>query len=297
VDTFVKQGGDPITCILESNLNHEISYYPYVSYMETVATLPDIVVSSDFNSFFHHRFYDRFVKPGNFIDVTDYEPQESFVKAGIPDPEKNVTVVCVNPLIVVADLEKTGDRPLPRRWEDLLHPIWKQDITLRGGEQFFCHAVLLPFYKAFGGLAMEALARNVYDGRHPSQMVKTAGTGRSAALYVMPYFFARKIPSNRKVQVVWPEDGALASPVTVMVKKDKAAKLKPVTDYLTGEAMARVFAGAGFPSPHPAVVNDIPESSGLNWLGWDYMRENDLEALNKAIDRIFLPAVYPGIIV
>lgn len=52
-------------------------------------------------------------------------------------------------------------------------------------------------------------------------MVKSAGSGRSAALYVMPDFFAHKIPQGRAVNQIWPEDGALASPVTLLVKKEK----------------------------------------------------------------------------
>ncbi len=278
---------------MESNLNHELSYYPFVSHIQALDELPDIIVSSDFNAFYHHKFHQRFMAPGHFIDVTPFTSNAAFTSAGINDPLRQYTILCVNPLIIVADLEKAGDRPLPRRWADLLDPMWERSITLRGNDQFFCHAVLLPLYKEHGAEAMAALARNVLDGRHPSEMVKSAGLGRSAALYVMPDFFSRKIPERRPVKRIWPEDGALASPVTLLVKQKRAEALKPITDYLTGGSLAKLFAGAHFPSPHPDAAVDLPPG-GLKWLGWEYMRANDIEALSDEIDRLFLPHVARG---
>ncbi|BBO86462.1 hypothetical protein DSCO28_70280 [Desulfosarcina ovata subsp. sediminis] len=291
INDLQHQDGEKVNYSVVSNLNHEHSYYPYVNHVKTVADLPDIIVSADFNAFFYHNFYKRFIEPGHFIDVMAQEPNRLFADAGISDPGHEYTILCVNPLVIVADLEKVGDRPLPKRWADLLDPMWRRDITLRGNENFFCHAVLLPFFKEHGSAGIKALARNVYAGRHPAQMVKAAGSGRSAALYVMPDFFAHKIPAGKSVQRIWPEDGALASPVTLLVKKARAAALKPITDYLTGEELARVFVDALFPSPHPAAQNRIPTNAGLKWIGWDYIRANDLEAVNAAIDEVFLPTV------
>ena len=291
INDLQNQHGEQVNYSVVSNLNHEHSYYPYVNHVKTVADLPDIIVSADFNAFYYHNFYDRFIRPGHFVDVMQKAPNRLFADAGIIDPIHEYTILCVNPLVIVADLEKVGDRPLPGRWADLLDPVWRRDITLRGNENFFCHAVLLPIYKEHGKAGIEALARNVYDGRHPAQMVKSAGSGRSAALYVIPDFFAHKIPDGKNVQRIWPEDGALASPVTLLVKKERAAALKPITDYLTGQELARVFVDALFPCPHPGVENRIPEDATLKWIGWDYIRANDLEAANAAIDKVFLPAV------
>lgn len=283
-----------MNCSVESNLNHEVSYYPYVSHIESVDELPDMILSSDFNAFYHHRFYTRFVEPGHFAEVMDYQPDRSFVEAGISDPDHMYNILCVNPLIIVADLEQTKGRPLPRSWSDLLDPVWRKSITLRGDDNFFCHAVLLPLFKEHGAPAMEALAHNILDGRHPAQMVKTAGSGKSAAIYVMPYFFAHKIQPGKAVKIIWPDDGALASPITLLVKKEKLQTLKPVVDYLVGRELAQLFAGAHFPTPRPDVQCDLPPNARLKWLGWDYIHSNDIEQINAEIDRILLPIVNKG---
>jgi ABC-type Fe3+ transport system substrate-binding protein len=39
----------------------------------------------------------------------------------------------VNPLVVVANLDEVGGRPLPARWEDVLDPRWENSLMLRGG--------------------------------------------------------------------------------------------------------------------------------------------------------------------
>lgn len=275
---------------VEGNLNQELSYYTYISTIETVAELPDIIVSADFNSFYGRRFYERFVATGHFTGYGQFEPGANFNKAGIVDPLGEYTVLGVNPLVVVANIDETGDRPLPKCWEDVIDPMWENSVTLRGGNDFFCHAVLLPTYQTFGAAGLRLLAANVRQGLHPAQMVNQIDSGAPGALYVMPEFFAHRVKNQYRIRILWPLDGAPASPVTLQVKSSRIDTLKPVLDYLTGKKMARVLAGAHFPVPH-ADVDDEIQDKPLRWLGWDYLRRHDLLALNTEIDRIFLPRV------
>lgn len=285
-----REQGLSIRHAVEGNLNQEISYYSYINTIESVAELPDIVFSADFNSFYGRRFYDRFVATGQMGGYGSFAPGRAFEEARIPDPLGQYTILGVNPLVVVANLEQVGDRPLPTCWEDVLDPMWKGSLTIRGGDNFFCHAVLLPTYKRFGEEGLLALAANVFRGLHPAQMVHQMDTNGPGALYVMPEFFAHRVSHKERIKILWPEDGALASPVTLQVKPDRVEALKPVLDYLTGKELARVLAGARFPVPHGDIEGEVQEKP-LLWLGWDYLRENDLAALNAEIDRIFMPAV------
>lgn len=223
ISTFLGQlhraGGPAVTYAVEGNLNQELSYYSYVSTIERIEELPDIIVSADFNSFYHRRFYEQFVAPGHFIDVAKTLPTSSYQESGILDPEHHFSILGVNPLVMVADLDKVGDRPLPVAWDDMLAEHWAGDVTLRGNQEFFCHAVLLPIYREHGAEGLLNLARNVRDGLHPAQMVKAIDSGQGGALYVMPEFFAHRVKHQERIRIIWPADGALASPVTLMVKK------------------------------------------------------------------------------
>ena len=199
-------------------------------------------------------------------------------------------MIGINPLVIVANLDEMGDRELPGCWKDLLDPKWKQSVILRGGSGFFCHAVLLPTYQRYGTEGLESLADNVRQGLHPSQMVKQIDAGAPGALYVMPEFFAHRVKHKERIAIVWPEDGALASPVTLQVKSSRIDELRPVLDFLTGKEVARVLVDAGFPVPYDDVTGR-EQGKSLLWAGLDHFRMNDLLALNREIDDIFMPRV------
>ncbi len=277
-----------IQSAVEGNLNQELSYYSYVGTIESEEELPDIIVSSDFNVFYGHRFYDRFVATGQFSGYGTFSPGKNYAQAGILDPLGAYTNVCVNPLVIVANLDQLEDRTLPTSWADLLAPQWKKSVVIRGGDQFYCHAVLLPIFQEFGESGLIALAHNISTGLHPSQMINRIDKNASGALYVMPAFFAKRIRHQERIKVIWPEDGALASPVTLQVKPSRIEELKPILDYLVGKELARILAKAGFPVPHDDVTAEV-QSRPLRWLGWDYLRNNDLTSLNIQINDIFMP--------
>ena len=126
------------------------------------------------------------------------------------------------------------------------------------------------------------------EGLHPAQMVNRIDNNGPGALYVMPAFFAERIRHQERIKLIWPDDGALASPVILQVKPEKKEELKPVLDYLVGRRLAQILAGAGFPVPHADVDADV-QGKPLKWLGWDFLRQNDLPALNVEIDKVFTP--------
>ena len=279
-----------VTYAVEGNLNQELSYYAYVERIESVDELPDIIVSADFNTFFGRRFYEKFVATGQMRGYGNYTPNAYYRDAGIVEPKGEYSVLGVNPLVMVANLDEVGDRPLPVCWKDLLDPMWKNSVTLRGGNGFFCHAVLLPTFQRYGAEGLRQLGDNVLRGLHPAQMIKHIDNGASGAIYVMPEFFAHRAQRQERIRIIWPEDGALASPVTLQVKSSKVEELQPILDYLTGKELARVLVGARFPVPHGDIEGEV-QNKPLMWLGWDYLRRDDLMTLNREIDSIFLPRV------
>nr|WP_319397157.1 ABC transporter substrate-binding protein [uncultured Desulfobacter sp.] len=282
------QTGIDIQSAVEGNVNQELSYYSYVDTIESKEELPDIIVSADFNVFLGRRFYNNFVAPGHFTGYGESATGLTFSDAQILDPKNEYTILCINPLVVIANLDQLDGRELPRTWADMLAPEWKKSVIIRGGDGFYCHAVLLPTFKEHGNNGLEALAKNVLEGLHPAQMVNRIDNNGPGALYVMPAFFADRIRHQERIKIIWPEDGALASPVILQVKPEKKEELKPVLDYLVGTQLAQILAGAGFPVPHADVTAEV-QTRPLKWLGWDFLRQNDLPALNVEIDKIFTP--------
>jgi ABC-type Fe3+ transport system substrate-binding protein len=273
--------------LVEGNVNHETRYYPEIDRLKSVDELPDVVVAADVNSFFHRRFMDQF--SSHFTTFLPYPPHPYLGDAGFCDPDQHFSAFTANLLVMAVDKTKLGNRPIPTCWADLLRPDFADDIILRGEDDFFCNAVLLPYYKEYGMDAIRLLARNIKSGRHPAEMVKMAGSDRegAAAVYVLPYFFAAKIRSAQ-VEVVWPSDGAILSPVFLLVKKNTIEKHRKMLDFIFSKETAEVLVRNLAPSLHPEVSNELFPGPA-KWLDWDFLKNNDIGTLKDEIQKTFMP--------
>ena len=119
----------------------------------------------------------------------------------------------------------------------LYEVITENKIILRGHKGMFCETVLLHIYKQMGLDGIKTLSKNVIDGLHPSQMAKLiSGKKQNGAfIYVMPYFFAKTLLEKKNVQIVWPDEGALANPVSLLVKKDVNDEEFKLAELILGE--------------------------------------------------------------
>ena len=290
LDMLEPAGGPVLEYLIEGNANNQLSYYPRVEQLEKEEEIPDVIISPGLNSFFYKDFVDKFISRGVFADVSDSRPKSSIEKLEMKDPGGSYTMMAMNVLVMVADHEKMGGRALPKTWEDILQPEFEKSIAIRGQKDFFCETTLLTLYNSYGLEGIQRLGRSTKYGWHPSQMVKMAGSASpdAPAVSVMPYFYAKTIRHKDKITVIWPEDGAIVSPVTMLVKKEKAEQLRYVTDFFAGAEAGKICADASFPSLHPQVDNGLPGSGVMNWLGWDFIRSNDIGALTGQLTKEFL---------
>lgn len=286
-----------LTFCIEGNANSQIDYADYADHFETLADMPDIIITPGFNSFFHPHFVEHFIKTGQFASVNNFAGDRHLAAMGITDPDGHYSMLAMNLLVLVVDHTRLGNRPVPQNWADLLKPEYAKSIAIRGNRDgTFCETLLLALFKDFGSDGLSRLGRNVAWGWHPSQMVKSAGSGRedTPAISAMPLFFANNIKNREKVSIIWPSDGALVSPVTMLVKADKREELRHLIDFLSGPEVAGICAGAAFPAVHPEVDNRLPNNAAFKWIGWDYVRNNDLKALIADTNAAFLRAFHGG---
>lgn len=287
-----------LTFLIEGNANNQIDYASYSDQFEELEDIPDIIISPGFNSLFHRRFVERFIKTGRFVCVNIFAGDRKLSETGVIDPEGHYTMLAMNLLVLVVDHTRLGNRPVPRTWGDLLNPEYEKSIAIRGNQSgVFCETLLMTLHKEFGYDGISTLGRNVAWGWHPSQMVKSAGSGREGtpAISAMPLFFALNIKNNEKVSIVRPLDGALVSPVSMLVKAEKREALRYLVDFLMGREVAAICAGAGFPAMHPEVDNGLPPAAALKWIGWDYIKNHDLKALISDTNAAFLRAFHGGL--
>ncbi|MBS2098644.1 ABC transporter substrate-binding protein [Carboxylicivirga linearis] len=274
--------------LIEGNVNHELSYYPLLDSIEDVDELPDVIMASDINNFFHKPFVERFIEKGAFEAYQPYHLNPYLEKVEYSDPLGYYTMFTANMLVMVVDKKQLGDRKMPERWSDLLAPEFENSIIMRGEDDFFCNAVLLPFYKDHGMEAIGKLAKNIRKGMHPAEMVKAANKkdGGEAAVYIMPWFFSKRL-KNDEVEVVWPTDGAIASPVFLLVKKGKAEEKDALLNFLMSKETGELLRDRFFPSTHPDCNNNHLHDE-VKWLGWDFLRNHDVGKLKEDIRENFM---------
>lgn len=290
IETYItghKELFEGFNYLIEGNLNHELSYYPLVDSFASVDELPDIIIASDVNNFLHRPFIERFIDKGFFEAYTPFKPHSYLADIGYPDPSNNYTMLTANMLIMAVDKTRLGNRKMPQTWGDVLLPEFKDDIIIRGEAEFFCNAVMLPLYKDFGLDGIRSFAPNVKAGKHPAEMVKLAEANKqeSATIYIMPYFFSKNI-KNPDVEIVFPKDGAIMSPVFMLVKKSAREKHKHLLDFIVSKEMGELFVKRLFPAINPNVDNSLFSCSG-KWIGWDFIRDNDLAKLKSDIQLVF----------
>jgi ABC-type Fe3+ transport system substrate-binding protein len=277
-----------VRILVEGNVNHELSFYDRIDSLTSLDELPDIIISADINSFYHRPFKSAFRDKGLFHCANRRGIHPDMAALGLADPKGDFTMLSANLLVVVAIDELLGQRARPTSWGDLLDESFADSVVMRGDDTFFCNGVLLPFFRMFGMDGIRHLGRSVVRGLHPSEMVKMIDSRSPTVppVYVMPYFFAMKVKERQRISISVPREGALVSPVQMLVKRSAHPDVMAVADYVAGPELGQICADAHFPSTHPAVTNTTSPLP-LYWLGWDFLNGHDIGSLKSEIATTF----------
>lgn len=274
-----------LNIVIEGHANHHLSFYEHLEQIEDIEHLPDIIITPGINALFGHDFSKRFVDRGFFRTVSPKPVEEAILKIGYLDPKERYSMFTMNILVMVVYKPYLPTDQVPKSLKDILGNEYKDKIVLRGQEQYYCESVLLNFEKLFGIEGLKRLADNTLLGCHPSEMIRLikSGSPSGGAVYIMPYFYAKSIEADPRVEVVWPEEGAIVNAVSMLVKRETSAEVKMLADFIVGEEVGEMCAGAFFPSSRKTKKNDYLKD--LLWMGWKYIDDltltHKIEELNK----------------
>lgn len=285
VDAIAAQAeaaGDPLSIVIPMGCTSVDPFDPL--HRETDPDrLPGIIASIGFGDFFRRHFVTRFVDTGLFAAVLPEQVTPLHRAAGIVDPLGRYTVYGLTPYVMLVDTQALGDAPVPSRWEDLLDPRYRGRINMCGDGDDMADAVLLLLLKEFGWEGVERFAANTRGLLHSSRMALSGGPGKGGAISILPYFFAETTRQPAHMRVVWPADGTAASPLYFLAKKSARPRLDPLLRFFTegfGQVQsARWFLPLGGPLPP-----GLPAGARIKWIGWDFIRENDITALRDELN-------------
>jgi ABC-type Fe3+ transport system substrate-binding protein len=258
--------------------------------------LADIFISAGFDLFFDMGLMGKFKRKNVFADSTGFKRLNSIFandRIDLKDPAGHYSMIGVVPAVFLVNRDELNGRPIPRRWSDLLKPEFTRSISLPIGDFDLFNAILLHLHKEYGAAAVEQLGRSLMQSMHPSQMVKShQKKSAKPAVTIMPYFFTKMVKEGGTMVAVWPEDGAVISPIFMLSKREKIHRLQPLIDFFASREVGEILAHKGlFPSLHPEVDNRIPGQNTFRWLGWDYIYSHDIGQLIRTCNELFDTAV------
>ncbi len=265
-----------------------------MQYISDESDLPDIFLSAGFEAFFDRKNMARFKDRSVFVDRSWSRHNDMMEPYGLKDPDGHYALLAVVPAVFLVDktqLEEGED--VPRTWKEILGPRFKNKIAMPVGDFDLFNGILLTIWKEFGDEGVEAIGRNLLEGMHPSQVAGRFAPkgGKGPMVSVIPFFFSKMAQFNPDAEIVWPEDGAVVSPIFMLLKNSAPEEAGRIADFFASKEVGEILSHRGlFPSCHPEVVNQVPEKAPLMWLGWDFIKQNDLGELIPRVNDIFLKA-------
>lgn len=299
LDKIQKEDNKKYNCLIEANANKNLAKKNFIDDYNSYNKIPSIVISAGVNDFYGKDFYNKFISKDLFKTNELSKLKNNIGNFEIQDPKSSYHILAMNVLVMVVDLTKIKDRNIPKSFGDLLDDSFINNVVIRGEKDKFCETTLLTIYKEYGMWGINKLGEVVKNGWHPSQMVQNIGKGLDDApiVSVMPYFYSETIRNKDKVKVVWPKEGAIISPITMLIKRGKEMELQKIIDFFTGEEVGNIFSKANFKTLSKDVVNDFPKEATYNWIDWNFIWENDIKTLVKNLNKEFLSSYKKGRIV
>jgi ABC-type Fe3+ transport system substrate-binding protein len=253
--------------------------------VEDPSELPDLFISAGFDLFFDKKKIGKFRENGAFTDLLKWKKENPlFAGRGLQDPDGNYSIISIVPAVFLVNTKELGDRPVPQSWEDILDPMYEESVSLPVGDFDLFNAILLNIHNNYGDEGVQKLGKSMLQAMHPSQMVKSDRLKmKRPAVTIMPYFFTKTVKEGGPMVAVWPSDGAIVSPIFMLAKKERAEELQPLVDFYSSVEVGETLAHSGlFPSLNPDVDNRLPNDKPLMWIGWDFIKNNDLtDEINK----------------
>lgn len=271
-----KSEEDQLHVWLKGHANHHLNFYEQIEQIKDVNQLPDIMITPGINAFFEENFKRKFVDKGYFKEVLPLKIEPQIKQLGYLDPKHRYSMLFMNELVMVIYRPNLGKKKEPQSWCDILDPAFESSIVIRGQKQVYCESVLLGFYALEGEIGVRKLAQNTTMGVHPSEMICMIQTHETKgnSVFIMPYFYAKTLEKNKDAAIIWPKEGAIINPISVLVKKDISPQGERLAKFIAGEEIANVCAGAFFPSTCKSSGNDLDKK--FLWIGWEELEKGDI---------------------
>jgi len=258
--------------------NNKKAFQFYLTQCENADDLPDILVGKGFSSLMTRSFVDKFVCTGHFDVPLQVEVNDLWKQTGLYDPTGQYHAFGAEEQVILHDLTKQTDAPIPTRWSDLLKPEYHQSITQMGKPQrdHFGANMLFYLHQQFGEKGIREYARSVKYKWHFSRIIKDIGKNHpeSSPFSVVQRYTTLFVRSDAHVEVLSPEDGNPVSVFFCLVKKGSNGQVLQIARHFFSEQIGGLLENAGAVSAY--THSNIAANVNIRWIGWETVKNSTL---------------------
>ncbi len=219
------------------------------------ATLPDVLVAVGTELFFQ-RQYGALAR-GDFFAPFPGSPAPHPELAALADPSQRLGLQFAVAFTWSCRPEQLP-RGLPRRWSDLAAPELDGQVALPALDLPIIPDLLAALHQHLGEELFARFARNVGTAMHPATAARRGRREGVPAVTILPAHFVEAARQTGAAAVV-PEDGAVAVPAYVAVRRGAPAQALEVAGLLLEEEFLRpLWERGGFLPNHRAVAWRAP---------------------------------------
>ncbi|MCI5996697.1 MAG: ABC transporter substrate-binding protein [Peptoniphilaceae bacterium] len=252
--------------------------------------IADVFVSAGFELFFDKEYIGKYMNEEKFkINIEKINEDFDNEKISLKDLKNRYHIISVVPCVFLVNENNLNGRNVPLSWEKLLFSgEYDDSVAIPLGDLDMFNAIMVNIYAKWGENGIKALARIYKKSLHPAEMVKKNGNQKNnPVVNISPYFFTQMIGKNSALKVIWPQDGALVSPIFLVAKKDKK-NIETIIDFFTNVETGNILSANGkFPTTIYGVDNNLDESQNFLFCGWDFIHSNNIMDILRKCENIF----------
>lgn len=252
--------------------------------------IADVFVSAGFELFFDKEYIGKYMNEEKFeINIEKINEDFDNEKISLKDVKNRYHIISVVPCVFLVNENNLNGRSVPVSWEKLLFSgEYDDSVAIPLGDLDMFNAIMVNLYAKWGENAIKALARIYKKSLHPAEMVKKNGNQKNnPVVSISPYFFTQMIGQNSALKVIWPQDGALISPIFLVAKKDKK-NIETIIDFFTNVETGNILSANGkFPTTIYGVDNNLNKSQNFLFCGWDFIHSNNIMDILRKCENIF----------
>ncbi|MDA3843054.1 MAG: ABC transporter substrate-binding protein [Candidatus Kapabacteria bacterium] len=177
---------------------------------------------------------------------------------------------------------------VPKNWADLAKPEYEGHVAFPSLDLPIMPDILGALYYHLGDKTFKKLAANICKTMHPAQSTPRVGKKDVPPVVIMPLHFTKLAASAGALHII-PEDGPVAVPAYMAVRKDADKEADTILEFLrSAEFLEFTWTYGSFVPNNSDIYTDIEFDTVIS-RPWDSILNGDPDAHTKKLISMITP--------